>query len=225
MALPSLKALAFDAYGTLLDVRSVAGACEEAFPGRGAALVELWRAKQLEYTWLLSLMERWEDFWQVTERALAYACKALGLPLDPEARRRLMAAYLHLSPFPEVADALEALSGYRLVVLSNGTRAMLEEAFRHAGLRDRFADLLTVEAVRVYKPSPRVYRLAWESLGLAREEVGFVSSNPFDVMGARAAGLWTCWVNRRGAPMDELGVEPDLTVPTLDSLAGALAGG
>jgi 2-haloacid dehalogenase len=217
-----ISALVFDAYGTLFDVRSVASACESLFPGKGGALTGLWRAKQLEYTWLLSLMGGYEDFGSVTRRALRFSCKSLGLTLNSRAETRLMGEYLKLRPFPEVRSALKALSAYRLAILSNGLPAMLRAVVEHAGLVDVFEQVISVDELRVYKPSPKVYRLACRKLGLRAADIGFVSSNSFDVVGAKRFGFKVFWVNRTGAPLDELDAAPDMVVRSLGELASSL---
>ena len=217
-----IKALVFDAYGTLFDVHSVIATCNRHFPEQGPALSKAWRAKQLEYTWLRSLMGRYEDFWQVTEAALVFACKTLNLPSPPATRAELMEAYLHLDPYPEVLASLKALSNYPLAILSNGSPRMLQAAVESAGLRGIFSHVLSVDAVKIYKPSPRVYELASQKMGVAASAIGFVSSNSWDVIGAKAAGLWTCWVNRSGAPEDELGFLPDARADTLADLTGLI---
>jgi 2-haloacid dehalogenase len=221
-ARPRPEALVFDAYGTLFDVDSATQACDQAFPGRGQELSRLWRAKQLEYTWLCSLMGRYEDFWTLTGRALGYACAALGLDPDDAERASLADGYLRLEPYPEVPGALRSLGSRPLAILSNGTPAMLAALLDHTGLRDRFGAVLSADAVGTYKPSPRVYELAPGHLGLAADQVGFVSSNAFDVAGAAAHGLRTCWVDRSAAPLDPLGQRPDLTVADLSGLADAV---
>lgn len=221
----NLGALAFDAYGTLFDVHSVVAACEAAFPTRGEALSRLWRDKQLEYTWLLSLMGRYEDFWSVTEKALRYACQHLGLPCDAVTHTRLLESYHRLKAYPEVPAALARLAvNHRLVILSNGTPRMLAAVTRAAGLTEVFDELISVEAVGVYKPSPRVYALLPQRLGgMPTEAIGFVSSNAFDIAGAKAFGLRTFWVNRQDATPDSLGYPPDVVVRTLAELAERLA--
>jgi 2-haloacid dehalogenase len=218
-----LKALVFDAYGTLFDVHSVIATCEQVFPGQGAALSRAWRAKQLEYTWLRSLMGRYEDFWQVTEAALVFAARSVGLRCDAAARQRLMEAYLHLEPFPEVKPALEEVSDYTLAILSNGSPRMLKAAVESAGVARSFKHVISVDEVKIFKPSPRVYELAPRKTDVAAHDIGFVSSNFWDVAGAKSFGFWTCWVNRGQAPEDELGFVADLTVSTLSGLAEALA--
>jgi 2-haloacid dehalogenase len=217
-----IKALVFDAYGTLFDVHSVIATCNQHFPEQGPALSKAWRAKQLEYTWLRSLMGRYEDFWQVTEAALVFACKTLNLACPPATRAELMEAYLHLDPYPEVLPSLKALSNYPLAILSNGSPRMLQAAVESAGLRGIFSHVLSVDTVKIYKPSPRVYELASQKMGVAASAIGFVSSNSWDVIGAKAAGLWTCWVNRLGSPEDELGFLADARANTLADLTGLI---
>ena len=221
MAKKRIKALVFDAYGTLFDVHSVISICNRHFPDQGTALSQAWRAKQLEYTWLRSLMGRYKDFWQVTESALVFACKALHLPCPPDTRAQLMEAYLHLDPFPEVRQALSALSDRSLAILSNGSPRMLRAAVQSAGLKGVFSHVISADEVKTYKPSPRVYQLATRRLHLAASAIGFVSSNSWDVIGAKSFGYWTCWVNRSKAPGDELGFTPDLAANTLTDLVDA----
>ncbi len=213
--------LLFDAYGTLFDVHSVIEA-GRAVTSDPQALSNLWRAKQLEYTWLRALMGRYEDFWAVTEAALVFACRRLGLGVGPAERARLMDAYLRLEPFPEVRPVLERLRGLPCAILSNGAPRMLEAVVAHAGLGPYLQAVISVDAVRMFKPAPQVYALGPARLGLPREELGFVSSNGWDVIGAKACGFQVAWVNRGRAPLDELGCEPDLEVHDLAELAQAL---
>jgi 2-haloacid dehalogenase len=217
---PLPRALVFDAYGTLFDVHSVVKLCDEIWPGKGLPLSQLWRAKQLEYSWLRSLMRRYEDFAKVTENALSYACAALGLALDDERRRRLIGAYRRLETFPEVRGALEGLKAarIRLAILSNGSPAMLRPLVAHARLGGLIRTVLSVDARKIYKPAPAVYRLAVEKLGIPRRAVGFVSSNCWDACGAQSFGFRTFWINRSGAPVDALGVKPDHVIRSLDEL-------
>jgi len=211
-------ALVFDAYGTLFDVHSVVALCDELWPGRGAQVSQLWRTKQLEYTWLRSLMGRYEDFAHVTAAGLDYACAVLGLPCDDARRRRLMRAYLHLATFPEVKDALARLHGVKLAILSNGAPAMLEDLVANAGLAAAIPHVLSVDEVGIYKPSPRVYQLAVDRLGVPAGAIGFVSSNGWDAAGAKAFGFRTFWVNRAGLPVDALGAAPDRVIGSLAEL-------
>ncbi len=213
-----IQALVFDAYGTLFDVHSVISACNQNFPGQGPALSQAWRAKQLEYTWLRSLMGRYEDFWHVTESALSFACKTLNLQCPPATSAQLMEAYLHLDSYPEVKQALNSLSEYSLAILSNGSPRMLQAAVESAGLQGIFSRVISVDEVKIYKPSPRVYRLASQKLRVAKAAIGFVSSNFWDIAGAKAFGLRTYWVNRSRAVAEELGIVPDATVSSLAEL-------
>jgi 2-haloacid dehalogenase len=215
------KAIAFDAYGTLFDVRSVLTRCEETFPGYGATLTTLWRLKQLEYSWQRSLMGRYEDFWQLTLDGLVYACQSLGLTYTQDQLEYLTQTYLVLSPFPDVPPALDALGGVTCAILSNGTPSMLRSVVENAGLEAQFQHILSVDAVRTYKPSPVVYQLAETHLGLPRDRIMMVSSNCWDIAGAKAFGLQTCWLNRQNSPVDLLGVRPDWTITTAGELAVA----
>lgn len=218
-------ALVFDAYGTLFDVHSVVALCEELWPGRGAQVSQLWRTKQLEYTWLRSLMGRYEDFAHVTEAGIRYACAALALPFDDAKRGRLMRAYLHLATFPEVKESLGRLRGIELAILSNGAPAMLQDLVTNAGLSGTIPHVLSVDEVHIYKPSPKVYQLAVDRLGVPVKAIGFVSSNGWDAAGAKAFGFRTYWVNRAGAPVDPLGVAPDHVIGSLAELPALVSPG
>ena len=225
--LKSLKAIAFDAYGTLFDVFSVTALCEQLFPGKGNALAQLWRVKQLQYSLLRSLMGRHKDFWQLTEDGLVYASKSLKLDLTPEKRHRLMEAYLSLTAFPDVKPGLEALKthGLRLAILSNGEPKMLEAAARSAGIFDLLDRILSVEEVKIFKASPRVYNLGPERMNVSPAELGFVSSNSWDVNGAASAGLATFWIQRSAAePPEELGFAADRVVSAITDLASLVRG-
>jgi 2-haloacid dehalogenase len=218
----AIDAMVFDAYGTLFDVQSVAAVGERMFPGRGNALAQAWRTKQLEYTWLQSLMlsatQRRQDFAAITAHALDYAADTLGLPMQPQLRHRLLDAYLDLSPFPDAAPALAALSPLRRIILSNGTRAMLEPLAASTGIAMHLEAILSVDAAGIYKPSPRVYQLAVDHLKLAPSRIGFVSSNGWDATGAKAFGLTALWVNRAGTPFERHGPKPDAIVASLAEL-------
>jgi 2-haloacid dehalogenase len=211
------RAFVFDAYGTLFDVHSVIEAAR-AVTADPQTLSALWRQKQLEYTWLRSLMGRYEDFWVVTGQALRFALRRLGITAGEAQVEALMSAYLTLAPFPEVPAALRAIAGTPLAILSNGSPLMLESAVRSSGLSGAFAHVLSVDAVAVYKPSPLVYELAPRALGVAAEEILFVSSNAWDVAGAASFGFRTCWCNRANAPAEELEVTPDYEVDRLDAI-------
>lgn len=210
-----MDALVFDAYGTLYDVHSVVQRCEGFFPGAGTRLSQLWRAKQLEYTWLRSLMRRYVPFSTVTREALAHACEALSLKLGVPQMEALMAEYNMLAPFPEVPKALERLKGKK-AILSNGSRDMLEPLVRHSRLP--LDAVLSVDEVKVFKPAPEVYELAVRRLQVPKERIGFVSSNCWDALGAKSFGFSVFWINRANAPLDRLGFQPDRIITTLTEL-------
>ena len=223
----SIEAFVFDAYGTLFDVHSVTALAETLAPGRGNALSQLWRAKQLEYTWLSSLMgpsaAGRDDFAVLTARALDYALASLAIELGDDARERLRGAYLTLAPFADVAAALAALAPRPRWILSNGTLAMLEPLIRQSGLDRHLDGVLSVDAAGIFKPSPRVYQLAVDRLQLPAARIGFVSSNCWDAIGAKAFGFTTFWINRLRAPVDRHGPAPDRIITTLADLPPLLA--
>jgi 2-haloacid dehalogenase len=212
----SPQAMVFDAYGTLYDVHSVLQRCDSFFPGKGAQLSQLWRAKQLEYTWQRSLMQRYAPFSTITREALAYACEVLDLDLTAERMEALMAEYNMLSPYPDVPDALKRFSGRKLAILSNGSPDMLDPLVAHSGLR--FDAVLSVDELQVFKPAPQVYELAVSKLGVPKERIGFVSSNCWDALGAKSFGFAVFWINRAGAPLDRLGFKPDSIVKSLNEV-------
>jgi 2-haloacid dehalogenase len=211
-----LAALVFDAYGTLYDVHSVIQRCESFWPGRGAQLSQLWRAKQLEYTWQRSLMRRYAPFSTVTREALAYACEALGLKLTAARVEALMSEYLTLACYPEVPEALKELKDWKTAILSNGSPDMLEPLVRNSGLK--LDAVLSVDELKVYKPAPEVYELAVKKLGRRKESIGFVSSNCWDALGAKSYGFTVYWINRLNAPVDRLGFQPDKIIRSLDEV-------
>ena len=210
----TVDALVFDAYGTLYDVHSVIRRCETCFPGKGIQLSQLWRAKQLEYTWQRSLMQRYVPFSQVTREALAYSCAALGLSHRSH-EESLMGEYLRLSTFPEVPAALERLKVKR-AILSNGSPDLLDPLVRNSGLK--FDAVLSVDELKIYKPAPQVYELAVKRLKVAKERIAFVSSNCWDALGAKSYGFRVYWINRSAAPLDRLGFVPDEQVKSLDEV-------
>lgn len=216
------KAVVFDAYGTLFDVHSVIALCDELFPCNGTALSQLWRTRQLEYTWLRSLMGRYEAFGEVTRGALAFACATLKLPLAREQADVLLDAYNRLALFPEAREALSRLSSHKLAILSNGSPAMLDPLVRNAGLHATMNAVLSVDEVRVYKPHPRVYQLALDRLGVTKDEVAFVTSNYWDAAGAKSFGFRVYWVNRGSVVPDPLSVTPDAVLASLSELAANL---
>ena len=216
---PGLKAFVFDAYGTLFDVHSAVMRHAARIGPEAGAFSRLWRSKQLEYTWVLSLMGQWQDFWTLTGRALDVAL-ASHPGVDPGLRPDLLAAYRVLDAYPEVPAALARLRarGVRTAILSNGESAMLAEAVASAGLGDRLDAVLSADAVQVFKTSPRVYALVEDALGAAPAEVAFVSSNRWDVAGAAAFGFRPVWVNRTGQPDEYPGLDPAATVPDLGGI-------
>jgi 2-haloacid dehalogenase len=214
-----LRAMVFDVYGTLFDVHSIRMACESSFPGHGAELSRLWRTKQLEYTWLRSLMGRYEKFEDITRDALGVACRALGLQLAHSDADLLMEGYRWLSPFPEVKAALAALDGRKRAILSNGSPDMLMALIEHAGLSQAFDAVISVDELKVFKPHPSVYSLALRRLGVHISDVGFVSSNFWDIAGATSFGLRTFWINRNSSQADELGFRPQAIIADLAQLA------
>jgi 2-haloacid dehalogenase len=243
----TIKAVVFDAYGTLYDIQSVAAVTEEAFPGYGEIITQIWRIKQLEYSWLRSLMRRYEDFSVITRDSLVYTLKLLGLKHDDGAFERIMDKYLHLDLYLDAKATLAAMQGRKLAILSNGSTGMLDALVRNSGL-DRVLDAtISIDAKRIFKPSPDAYALIEEKLGIAPREVLFVSSNPWDACGAKAFGLNVAWIERVTpeamalacvkndliAPltlfkairtqMDEFGVEPDYRIRTLAELPELVA--
>jgi 2-haloacid dehalogenase len=208
----ALQALVFDAYGTLFDVHAVIRRCEVFWPGKGAALSQLWRAKQLEYTWQRSLMRQYVPFSRVTQEALEYSCMALQLSLDSSRVEALMQEYRKLEMYPEAALALAKLN-VKQAILSNGSPDMLDPLVAHSGLK--FDAVLSVDEVKVFKPAPEVYQLAVDRLGVSRESIGFVSSNCWDALGAKSFGFRVFWINRLKAPLDRLGFKPDAIVGSL----------
>jgi 2-haloacid dehalogenase len=214
-----IRAVVFDAYGTLFDVAASTAAERASLGERGVALAELWRQKQLQYTWLRSLQARHADFAAVTADALDFALAKLGLS-DPALRARLLEAYDHLAAFPEAREALGKLraAGLRLAVLSNGAPRMLAAATRSAGLEDLLEAVLSVEEVGVYKPHPSVYQLAVDRLGIRADGLLFVSANGWDAHGASAFGLKVAWCNRAGDPPEQLPGRPQAVVRSLAEL-------
>jgi 2-haloacid dehalogenase len=214
-----IRACVFDAYGTLFDVHSAVGRHRERMGEAAPAVSALWRQKQLEYTWLRSLMRRHADFWQVTGDALDYALASHGID-DPALRADLMDAYLRLDCYPEVPMVLEQLNraGLRCAILSNGSPAMLDAAVASAGLGEWLEGVLSIEDVGIYKPDPRVYRLAVDRLGVSADQVCFLSSNAWDVAGALSFGFRVAWINRFGQPPERLGRTADAELRTLAKL-------
>jgi 2-haloacid dehalogenase len=214
---PRIRGYVFDAYGTLFDVHSVIDAGRD-ITSDPALLSATWRQKQLEYTWLRSLMGRYEDFWSVTTAALRYTIRRLGLTATEAQIGRLLDAYLTLACFPEVKGTLTRLEGRPLAILSNGSPRMLNAAVASSGLTPLVQHVLSVDAVKTYKPSPAVYALGSKAVGFRAEDLLFVSSNAWDVAGAKAFGYQVAWCNRTNAPAEELGFMPDYEITRLDQL-------
>ena len=212
-----LKAVLFDAYGTLFDVYSVGLLAEQLFPGHGDKLSLLWRDKQIDYTRLLTLSGRYRPFWDVTRDGLRFAALRLGLALDAVAEDRLMNQYRHLSAFPENAGVLAELKKRRVRtgILSNGDPEMLAVAAKSAGFEGLLDPVISVHAVQRFKTDAAAYALGPQTLGLAAREILFVSSNGWDAIGATWFGYSTLWVNRAGAPLEQLGTEPTSTGSSL----------
>ena len=221
------QTLVFDLYGTLVDTGSVTAECERVFPGRGQAVSSIWRAKQLEYTWLLNSMGKYLDFREVTRRALAFACRSQGLQCDADAVKLLTEAYLGLTPFEDAPHAARDLidRGARLFVLSNGTTEMVEEVLGRGGLLGLFSGIFSVDSIRAYKPDPRAYGMASDHLASPPASIGFVSANSWDIAGAASFGLKTVWVNRSGAIADEIGPRACAEVSSLTDLTRLLHDG
>jgi 2-haloacid dehalogenase len=219
LKLEGIEACVFDAYGTLFDVNSAARAAQDSLGEKWEPLAELWRAKQLQYTWLRGLAGHHADFWQVTGDALDFALAMLKLE-DSVLRSRLMNLYLALSVYPEVPDTLKRLKAARmkLAILSNGTPAMLAAAAASAGITGLFDAILSVEEVKVYKPHPFVYQLACDRLNVAASRICFLSSNGWDAYSAKAFGLRTLWCNRFGQAAERIPDTPDAQITTLAEL-------
>src|SRR6202142_2178367 len=238
----TIQAVVFDAYGTLYDIQSVAAVTEEAFPGYGEIITQIWRIKQLEYTWLRSLMRRYEDFSVITRDSLAYTIKVLGLKHDAATFERVMDKYLKLDLYPDALGTLAALKGRKLAILSNGSTGMLNKLVRNSGL-DRMLDAtISIDSQKIFKPAPDAYALIEATLRVPPAEVLFVSSNPWDACGAKAFGLNVAWIERVTpeamalacvksdvvppltmfkairTQMDELGLEPDYRIHALSEL-------
>lgn len=219
----NIKACVFDAYGTLFDVHSAVGRHKARIGESADAVSALWRGKQLEYTWLRSLMGRHIDFQRVTGDALDYAFDAHGID-DAALREDLMQAYMSLDAYPEVQTVLKTLrsAGYRTAILSNGSPDMLEAAVDSAGIADLLDANLSIEEVGIYKPDPRVYRLAVDRLGVPAAEISFQSSNAWDAVGAATFGFQVAWVNRFGQRRERLTAEPQAEIGDLTQLLGVL---
>ena len=222
--MPSLQldCLVFDAYGTLYDVHSVMALAETRFPGHGAAISQLWRTKQLEYTWLKSMMGHYENFNVLTEAGLRYALEALKLQPTADDIAALLTQYTQLATFPEVDAALAALKPRRMAILSNGAPDTLNALVKHSGLDTVLDAVISVDAARVFKPDMRIYQLAMDQLSVAntaKNRIGFVSSNGWDAAGAKAFGFTTFWINRTGAPVERHAAAPDYVISSVADVA------
>ena len=217
-----IRACVFDAYGTLFDVHSAVGRHADRLPDAPAVSL-LWRTKQLEYTWLRSLMVRYVDFWQITKDALAFALDTHQVS-DAALSDDLMQAYLELSCYPEVPSVLNGLKdrGFRCAVLSNGSPKMLGAAVKNSGLQDVFDAVISIDSIGIYKPDPRVYQMAVDQLGVSSSEISFQSSNAWDAAGAAAFGFKVAWINRFGQQPERLGIVADAELKDLTALSELL---
>lgn len=219
LKLKGIQACVFDAYGTLFDVNSAALAAKDSLGDQWQPLAELWRVKQLQYTWLRGLSGRHADFWQVTGDALDFALSTLHIE-EAGLRVRLMDLYMTLKAYPEVRDTLGRLRDVemKLAILSNGTPAMLAAAAANAGIAELLDAILSVEEVKVYKPHPSVYELACKQVSVAREHICFLSSNGWDAYSAKAFGFRVLWCNRFGQAQERIPDPPDAQIVTLSEL-------
>ncbi|MEQ8604389.1 MAG: haloacid dehalogenase type II [Marivibrio sp.] len=217
-------ACVFDAYGTLFDVHAAVGAVKAEIGPEAERLSQIWRQKQLEYTWLRSLMHSHADFWRLTADGLDYAMEATGLIDRADLRAKLLDLYLRLDCYGEVPATLDRLkaSGLATAILSNGAPEMLESAVANAGLADRLDAVLSVEEIGIFKPDPRVYQLACDRLGAEADRICFLSSNAWDVAGAAHFGFQVVWINRFGQPRERLPGAPKAVIETLDELPALL---
>lgn len=213
------KAVAFD-YFVIFDPNSVIPEIEKAFPGKGAEFAKFWRAKQFEYGFLRSITHRHEDFFKVTEDALVYTAKAMNLELPQESRNRLLDAYLTLKPWPDSEDALRKLkaAGVQIITIANFSQKMLRANADRAGIAALFDELLSTEVNGTYKPDPRAYELGMKRLNLKKNEILFVAFGGWDAYGAKSFGYKTYWMNRFKLPVEELGIQPDMTSNDMEGL-------
>ncbi len=214
----NIKAIIFDAYGTLFDVNSAAEKCKDKIGNKWESFANYWRTTQLEYTWLRSLMNRHKDFWQVTEDSLDKSMKAFKI--DNSMRGELLNLYKTLSTFPEVKEVLNNLKekNYKLAILSNGTPSLLNELVKSNNLNNIFADIFSIEEVEIYKPDSRVYDLPINKYQIQENEVAFLSANTWDVSGGGNYGYNAVWVNRNNNIFDNLDYQPKHQVKQLGEL-------
>jgi 2-haloacid dehalogenase len=217
-----IKAIVFDAYGTLFDVNSAAEKCKGKIGDKWEGFANFWRTTQLEYTWLRSLMKRHKDFWQITEDSLDKSMKAFKI--DSSMKNELLNLYKVLSPYPEVKEVLKRLKvkEYKLAILSNGTPTLLSELVKSSNLENIFDDLFSVEEVRIYKPDAKVYDLPIKKYQIKPDEVAFLSANTWDVSGGGNYGYNAIWVNRNNNIFDKLDYEPKNEIKNLKQLIGVI---
>ena len=218
----NIKAIIFDAYGTLFDVNSAAEKCKSKIGDKWEDFANYWRKTQLEYTWLRSLMGRHKDFWQITEDSLDKSMKAFKI--DIGMKNELLDLYKILSPYPEVKETLEKLKEkkYKLAILSNGTPALLNELVKSNDLQNLFDDIFSIEKVKIYKPSSKVYDMPIKKYNMKREEVAFLSANTWDVSGGGNYGFTSVWVNRNNNIFDNLDYKPKNQISGLNQLLDIL---
>jgi 2-haloacid dehalogenase len=214
-----IGACVFDAYGTLFDVNAAAAQCRDALGDKADELSALWRTRQLEYTWLRSLMQEYVEFWQVTGDGLDYALAVLGIE-DDALRQRLMDIYMRLDAYPEVKDVLTTLKagGLKTAILSNGSPKMLAAAVENAGINEALDDTFSVDSIGIYKPHPSVYQMAVDGLDVSPERICFMSSNAWDAAAAANFGFRVVWVNRFGQPQERIPGDPEQVIKTLEAL-------
>jgi 2-haloacid dehalogenase len=193
-----IRGLVFDAYGTLYDVQSVRSLAVELCGNKGELATQIWRLKQLKYTWLRGLMQDYQDFWSVTRASLEFALNSVGIAPSPSVCEPLMQKYLSLDLYPEAREALGSLKSYKLAILSNGSPQMLQALIKASGISHFLVDVISVDLAKTYKPNPAAYALVGPSLGIAKCNTLFVSSNGFDVVGARHFGFNVAWIERGG---------------------------
>lgn len=191
-----IEAFVFDAYGTLYDVQSVSQITETEYPEHGDLITQVWRLKQLEYTWLRSQMEAYRSFWEVSEESLEYTLNAIGVSHDKATRDRILEKYLHLDPYPDALDALEALKGVPTAILSNGNQEILDTLVKNTGLDTKLDAVISVDKAGIFKPHGKAYELVEQRLGVKPENVIFVSSNSFDACAAKNFGFQVSWIER-----------------------------
>ncbi len=213
-----VKALVFDVYGTLFDVNTVEKKCNELFDGKGKEISLLWRKKQLEYSFLRQIMGQYKTFKQITLHALEFSLQKLDIAYENDQLLVLMEAYTELAHYPEVENVLREMTDKKLAVFSNGSRDMLEPLINYSGLTKYFDNIISVDDVKQYKPSPASYTHVLNTLGLEREEILFMSSNGWDISGAKNFGFKTAWINRSHSPVEILNQHPDRIYEDLNGI-------